>query len=521
MLKGSRGFVVALVLAVGMGGCNDPNDPMTWAKKLKNLRTQKEALDNLAKMDADKARAAVPQLMELYNDTKRPEHLEALVRYKDDRTKPLFIAALDYTDDDFDKAKIAAGALADMKATDAVEALSKAADKVLPVKSPANGARLAAIKALARIGDKRATPALVKVLTTSADDQDFFLNQTAALALAELRDPGSIPGLIKGLFMTGRGTDIFQECRLALVRIGEPAVDPLIELLQEKNADIQAMAKKLNFEEPPPKGTPGVVPYKAAFLLGDLRAAKAVPALIDVLKNKQRGGEHTAVLTALGQIGTPEAVDVIIAKVKDSKADPSIRSSALSALYLSGDKRALPTLFETAKSGYVVVGGQKASDLRALAAVNFARIAGADQYDAFKALADKEKEVEGIFAEAMDRMSVAKQCGNDVACYGKMLNDPAWTRAEKAAFQLGFSGDKKAIPLILNAMKPLASISQERFPVHQAMLFALTKLADKSCGECVEKLEAQIERDEKAIRIPGAKPLLGETRVALALIRAK
>jgi hypothetical protein len=29
--------------------------------------------------------------------------------------------------------------------------------------------------------------------------------------------------------MTGRGTGIFQECRLALVRIGAPAIDPLIQ----------------------------------------------------------------------------------------------------------------------------------------------------------------------------------------------------------------------------------------------------------------------------------------------------
>jgi len=45
--------------------------------------------------------------------------------------------------------------------------------------------------------------------------------------------------LLKGLFMTGRQTDIFQECRLALVRIGDAAVAPLIELLQERNAEIR------------------------------------------------------------------------------------------------------------------------------------------------------------------------------------------------------------------------------------------------------------------------------------------
>ena len=201
---------------------------MTWAKQVKNLRTQKEALDHLANMDVEKARPAVPALIELFKDTKRPEHLEALARYHDPRTKAIMIEALDYTEDDFDRATIAAGVLGDMKATEAVAPLIKAAEKELPVKSRANNVRIAAMRALVKIGDKRAVPTLMKILTTSADDQDFLLNQKAALGLAEFRDPQSIPALIKGLFMTGRGTGIFQECRLALVRIGAPAVDPMI-----------------------------------------------------------------------------------------------------------------------------------------------------------------------------------------------------------------------------------------------------------------------------------------------------
>src|SRR6188474_2737323 len=123
---------LSLALAVGTAGCSgDPNDPETWAKQLMNLRTQKEALDHLANMDVEKARPAVPKLVELYKDTKRPEHLEALARYKDERTKPVLIEALDYSDDDFDRATIAAGVLGDMKATDAVDALIKAAEKQL------------------------------------------------------------------------------------------------------------------------------------------------------------------------------------------------------------------------------------------------------------------------------------------------------------------------------------------------------------------------------------------------------
>ena len=514
-------FARALILTVSLSaiGCaGDPNDPMTWVKQLKNLRTQKEALDHLATMDADKARPAVPALIELYKDTHRPEHLEALARYKDDQAKPVMIEALDYTDDDFDRATIAAGVLGDMKATDSVPALIQAAEKILPVKSRANNAKLAAMRALVHIGDKRAVPVLMKILTTSADEQDFVLNQKAALGLAELRDPSSVPALIQGLFMTGRGANIFQECRLALVRVGEPAIDPMVALLNRKNAQIEEMAKKFKFDEV----TPGVIPFKAAAMLGDLRAARAVPALQERLKEKQKGGEHTAIVIALGLIATPTAVDTLIGVVKDGKAEPSVRVSAADALYLSGDRRAIPTLMEIAKSGYVTVQGQKASDLRATAAIDLARISGPESFDAFNTLAQNEKDAEGAFGMALDRMLVAKECGSDLACYGKKLSDPSWTRAEKAAFAIGFSGNAdKGLPLLLSALKPLASMGQDRFPVHQAILFALTRLGSKSCKECVDKLDKQIERDEKSIRIPGARDLLGETRVALAIIQNK
>jgi HEAT repeat protein len=510
---------LTLALPALLGACTgDPNDPMTWAKQLKSIRTQKEALDRLTNMDVEKARPAVPALLELYTDTRRAEHLEALARYKDERTKPVMIEALDYSDEDFDRATIAAGVLAEMKATDAVDKLIEAATKPLPVKSRANNAKLASMRALVKIGDKKAVPALMKILTTSADEQDFALNQKAALGLAELRDPHSVPALIRGLFMTGRGANIYQECRLALVRIGEPAIDPLIDLLNRKNAEIEEMGKKYKFDEV----TPGVIPDKAARLLGDLRAARAVPALKAKLREPQKGGEHTAIVIALGFIGERSGIDTLVELLKSAKAEPRVRLSASNALYLSGDRRAVPTLLEVAKSGYVTVQGQKASDLRATAAIDLSRIAGPETFDAFKALADKEKDAEGAFGMALDRMLVAKECGSDLDCYGKKLGDPSWTRAEKAAFAIGFSGDtKKGLPILLGALKPVASMNQERFPVHQAILFAITRLAGKSCAECVDKLEKQIERDEKAVRIPGARELLGETRVTLAVIQNK
>jgi hypothetical protein len=237
---------------------------------------------------------------------------------------------------------------------------------------------------------------------------------------------------------------------------------------------------------------------------------------------KARGDEHRSALIALGYIADPSGDDAILGVLKDTKAEPLERASAADALYLSGDRRAVPTLLEIARSGYVMAGGQKASDLRASAAIALARIAGKETYDSFKALTDKETEAQGVFGMALDRMQVAKECDQDLSCYGKKLLDPSWTRAEKAAFAIGFSGNaKQGIPYLLAAMKPITTMTPERFPVHQAILFALARLGTKDCGTCIEKLDKQIERDEKAVRIPGARDLLGETRVTEAIILNK
>ena len=89
-----------------------------------------------------------------------------------------------------------------------------------------------------------------------------------------------------------------------------------------------------------------------------------------------------------------------------------------------------------------------------------------------------------------------------------------------AAFAIGFSGNaKEGVPLLLAAMKPITSMVPERFPVHQAILFSLARLGNKDCTTCVDKLDKQIERDENATRIPGARDLLGETRVTEAIIQ--
>ena len=123
-----------------------------------------------------------------------------------------------------------------------------------------------------------------------------------------------------------------------------------------------------------------------------------MPALTARLHQKARGDEQRAALIALGYIATPSAVDAILADLKDTKADPAERASAADALYLSGDRRAVPVLMDVAKNGNVKNSdGETAADLRASAAIALARIAGKESYDAFKTLVDNETAAQGVF----------------------------------------------------------------------------------------------------------------------------
>ena len=50
---------------------------------------------------------------------------------------------------------------------------------------------------------------------------------------------------------------------------------------------------------------------------------------------------------------------------------------------------------------------------------------------------------------------------------------------------------------------------------------SFARLANKNDKAVIDALGKQIERDENAVRLPGARDLLGETRVTLAVIQNK
>ncbi|MBK6848772.1 MAG: HEAT repeat domain-containing protein [Proteobacteria bacterium] len=520
MMQLSKQFCrVVLMLAAGLQllACNDPKDPQTWIKRLRQPEYAAEAVRRLRTIGDP---VAVPALCELFKDYPHADILRTVITFKDPRTVPTLISALDFDEQTYHNATLAAQALAAMGAHEAVPALVRVLEHPLPIKSRANLAKQEAIRALERLADRAAVPALIKVVEARPEQQDFFLNKLAAVALGSFADPAAVPALIRALFLssTVQGS-LFPQAEVALVQIGAPAVAPLIEALQGKDEALNALGKALDFR-------PGVIVGKTAIVLGSLRAREAVPVLLERLglPEASRDTASAGLIEALGKIGDRRAVPALIALLTDEEAEQGLRVQATTALMLIGDKRALPALLAMAEKGYLEGG---LWDLRVKAAEAYSGLVGreaaggAQVLDAI--LADQQlsqagyKTVRQFFLSARERTKLAVACGDEVACYAARLGAAGSTPAEreKAAVMIGALPDGRgALAEVIKAL-PL----RDPVTLRQYLLETVKRLGRADDVALVAALRQAVERDARlSPRFLGAD-LASLDRIALAVVQ--
>jgi HEAT repeat protein len=489
-----------VVVVLSVSACiSDPRDPNTWIKKLSDPRESKDAVLQLQKL---KDPVAVPPLIDLYKKSKDPEVLKAIATFKDKRSVPTLVEALDFTEESCEPTASAASALGDINDPSAADALMKALAKPLPIKTRCNVVKIEAMKALVKMKSPGAVDALIKVLLTSPDEQDFFINQEAARSLGEFADAKAAPALIRGLFMVGRGADIYQPCRAALLHIGSAAVQPLIDAHLHKNAELEADAKKNEFR-------PGVIEQKTAMVLGDLRAKAAVPTLVADLKKPKVGDNHLGALYALGMIADTATTKDVVAVLLDAKADFHDRTSAAESLNFLDDPSSFPALLTAARTADVVQEGQKYANVRLASAISYARVGGAAEAAAFAPLAAAEKDP--TFAECADRLALAKKCNKDMACYAAGFDDPSLPKQEKAAFMMRNFG-KAALPTLLKHLTVHEPI------VRLALLQSLGRVAERGDATVIKALDAQIDTDHTKSPM---RDVVNEMRALKAYLESK
>jgi len=174
--------------------------------------------------------------------------------------------------------------------------------------------------------------------------------------IEELKSNQDVEGLIKALGYKSEDYLIPNNAAFALVEIGEPAVEPLIDALKNENIDIRQRAAfalgnigdKRAVEPLIEALNDELVRSNAATALGKIGDARAVEPLIEAFKDEyekvqQKVSGAIDVTGAIAEIGEP-AVEPLIATLKNENSQ--VRNIAVDTLIKIGDTSAIEPLIE-------------------------------------------------------------------------------------------------------------------------------------------------------------------------------
>jgi len=424
--------IAVLASSLLLAACSNPSDPEGWAKRAASrsrLDEKLEALAQVRKAPGDR-KAAVPALVEVLTQAPRARAQAALALGEigdPAAVKPL-VAALDKGSRDrdvLDANRYIADALGALRAKEAVPALTEL------VGSPDGYVQVAAVDALGRIGDPAAIDILVGIATGAPEP---FTAKKALLALGRIGDPRAAPAIMKMLFEERPGVTFFPEAAFAASQIGRPMAQPLLAVLEGKDAALSAWARERGV-------LPGALYAKSAQLLGDVGGPEAVPALVQKLgyQDSDAGVQmYVRVLAAesLGRMRAKEAVKPL-AELVMRERDPNVRDRYCDSIARIGDPGALPQLRAAAAQGDF--------DQREGPLVAISRLGGAGEL-AFIAASQAKDCASGCdagrtaaYAGMAARLEAAKAC-SDAGCWAGKLADPSAAVRDRAALEVGRSG---------------------------------------------------------------------------------
>jgi HEAT repeat protein len=601
-----RTGIVAGLFLLTLSGCpKDPYEADTWIDKLDDPKEVQEALQKLADLQDPKAIAPLGKVWEKHNRSSKV--LRVIIGLAEQTANPRHPGGPFWTDaipvlsravSEFklgdarsvEDAIAAADALGQAKDPSTAQVLIAAVNKThngkpLPITDLSQNVRIAAMRALGNFGnDDRAVETLIKVLRTDPlidENRDNHEAQAAAArvrgaaanALGATRNPKALQPLLISLYEVEL---IFPQVRGALTRMGAPAVPELVRVFEGEHPEVNKFATDKNFATDCSRGegpgtrciAPGAVQYKAAIVLGDLRAREAVPVLIAQLQKPARTSffapsgvpgppDHNGILDALRKIGDPDAAGPVLSYLKEPKTDDLTRPIAIDAYsMITRDTGALGYLAAEIKND-----AQDVEEIRKSAGLAYARLVRSkDQLEPLdfmitrygkeaarndeKARASKKREdreeaentangyrdLSTLFWQHKVRALVGVTCQDDPSCYTKFLK----LTSEQVAAELALPGaaqlkkevrdayriaaqERALLELAKLGPKAAASLdalleltdSTERL-IREGVLIAMVQVAPRPCDKCTQELDRVIKEQEDQDRLSF---LTADTRV--------
>ena len=451
---------LTVCLCFALAGCKaDPSTPEYWAKKL-DAKSKKDKIRSVGELRDSKnlSPSMYPMLHSQLETEKSPEVKAAIARIlgeqKDTTALPALSGALDFGSTDTDvktmnkEIATAMGEIGDPKAVP---------DLVKLLGSKDNYTLIAAVEAL---GGMRASAAFEPLDALANNDSiETFITKKAIIALGDIGDARAVPTLVKAMFKERKGVSFYLESSYALYQIGTPSADALVPIAEGKDKAISAWAASNNM-------LPAALTAKSAQVLGDLHDLRAEKALLEMLTFKEERLDiqlfvRMRAADALGRSRSPAGAKALAEMVGENEA--TARQVYAWSLSRIGGRDALPKLIASATKG---PWDARSESVKAVAMLGDEREMAAfeklskdeaktfdaecknDEINGSKDCADpaagakKHEEVIAKYGKALD---AAKVCKTDAACWAKKLDDATLVVRERAAYEVGRSGNASLV----------------------------------------------------------------------------
>ncbi|MDD9941678.1 MAG: hypothetical protein OXU20_11600 [Myxococcales bacterium] len=453
--------------------------------------------------------ASVDQLVKTYVDN--PDNvvngtriLGLLQEMRDPRALPALVRALEWRAEvSEDHAVIAARTLTEIAVPDGekakvVEGICTALERVEGARGLDNRLRKGFIEALGKLADKGATDTLIKIALSDNSDQNFLFNILAAQQLVKIADPKAVAPMIKGLFLAPADNPAMRMndvATSALVAVGKPALQPLMDTLAGQNEEanqavknyIEAIRQK-DANAAANLDPSAIIAGEATYALGKIGYRDSLDALIKETQSKHPDRRFAAAL-ALPGINRTEAdtAAVVGAMTKVySQTDKQQRPQLLvAARHLYADE-VMPFLYSVAKTTE-----KELPPVQMYGYVSYAMLADAEESAKLKPIFDKEEMLRPHLKEMEVAIAAAKACDRKVECWVGKLGDKEKVVLRKAANMLARfgRGNQEAIAGLVKLF------AHSDLEVRNEALYAVDYMATKGSQAAVDKIE-EIEARE-------------------------
>ncbi len=561
LMLGTAATVAAATLATTVIGCKDESQPGYWVDKLQDRAWRPRAVKRLQQFFEDASTKAngnnkSPEVQKLLNkivqpltktyidhytdlDTKtRVTLLKLLADFRDKRTEPALKKAFEEfakspssSKDDSD-IKWAAAAQTDLKLDGLADPLLHAFLK-LKAHTMLGGVSYRDMnEAMTADPQKSWSSSLISLLDAeikppkNAKQRDavdayrdqLFWQTTAAEVLGQLKDASAVKPLMKVMLDPTKG-DVQATAVLALVKIGQPAVDEAVKLLQDKAPKLSAYSLRRIKEVTGAKKAPKNKPYiqTAALILGTIGRPSALQPMIEALKSTKNEVNKAVIAREITKIpATPESKKAFEQAYESISIDtvlPPQGNSALQALTEAAgsfyDPGMIDWLLERAEK--TKGGAEDKKALQGTITITALKLAKPNQIAKVKSQAvDKYgTQIEKDAYALTDKM--LKACGDRVSCYltniekSENQEQKSQFAGIKAGYMIGILGNEQTVDELV---KRLGSIDNAavRYTASQTIDHLLPKGSVKVADELKKIIDKNLKSADRD-KIMGDAPL--------------